>query len=619
MKRIGLWAAMLALLLCSLHGGAWASPEPAGDDEWILNSTVTGTEGAQVTLKTAAVTAMTIEWNGKEYRLEQVMTGGDETFPGLYAPLEDPALQSFLKDVGATCTWSGRKDILCIQSRGRDLYFGASASRMKSRTLSLDRGRGFARAGEATCLNLSDLFLFMGFSARPGEISVSVTPAMDDMYAEESGGVRKLVFHTTAPSPFKVVEEDFRHVVLLFPGMSWEVKEGVDTSDFKVSHEPSADGSGTLLRVDFPRNWDGRLLGSPTSDTLSCELMPHFPLLAGYRAESIEGVSAGSGLVIMSATGPLHYFWRYVQDKKMLVLDIPLASKGDACALPPADTAYVKEWTFTTCESGYGASRLCCILQDDVSFSFPESSGDAGTLKLQFSRGAAVSALEGHGATGTPEVCGTIVIDPGHGGCDPGACNMSRGLKEKDLTLDISTRLAKELREKGWKVILTRSSDRDVSWAYSPDRVELQARADVANVNNADAFISIHCNASVASHLSGSSIHWCKESDYGLAKNLQGLLGASLGLKDRGLSRDSFYVLSHTKMPAVLVETAFISNGADAVRLADRLFRERLARTVAQGLDTFMGTRFARTKRPVISSKTAQPEAGVLPYPAKER
>ncbi len=321
----------------------------------------------------------------------------------------------------------------------------------------------------------------------------------------------------------------------------------------------------------------------------------------------------------MSATGPLHYFWRYVPEKKQLVLDIPLASGGASFVLPAADRAYVKEWTFNTFVSGYGASRLCCVLQDGVSFSFSGGTGDSPALKVQFSRNAALSAHEGHGTTGSPEVCGTIVIDPGHGGCDPGACNASKGLKEKDLTLDISTRLAKELRDRGWKVVLTRTTDRDVSWANSPDRVELQARADVGNVNTADAFISIHCNASVASHLSGSSIHWCKESDYGLAKSLQGLLGAALGLTDRGLCRDNFYVLSHTKMPAVLVETAFISNGADAARLADRLFRERLARTVAQGLDTFMGARYARTKRSTISSKTTQPETGVISYPAKGR
>ena len=92
-----------------------------------------------------------------------------------------------------------------------------------------------------------------------------------------------------------------------------------------------------------------------------------------------------------------------------------------------------------------------------------------------------------------------IVIDPGHGGSDPGSLNPAYGLTESQLTLQISRRLAADLKRQGWQVELTRDGDYDVGDPNGPDSAELQARCDVANASGARLFVSVHINSSVSS------------------------------------------------------------------------------------------------------------------------
>jgi N-acetylmuramoyl-L-alanine amidase len=152
-------------------------------------------------------------------------------------------------------------------------------------------------------------------------------------------------------------------------------------------------------------------------------------------------------------------------------------------------------------------------------------------------------------------------------------------------------------------VLLTREEDRDLTWPGSPDRLELQARCDVANQAGADFFISLHCNASVSASSAGTSIHWCKDEDVELARSLEVALGESLGLDQGGLRRDGFYVLRHTLMPAVLVEMAFLSNPREGRLLADQDFRQKIAEGLAGALVAHISGRYARdTNLPALKS-----------------
>lgn len=176
---------------------------------------------------------------------------------------------------------------------------------------------------------------------------------------------------------------------------------------------------------------------------------------------------------------------------------------------------------------------------------------------------------------------GIIVIDPGHGGGDPGCRNRGLGVYEKDVTLDVALRLRDLLEAEGWTVVLTRETDRDVSWLGSPDGVELRSRCDVANSIGADYFMSLHCNASVSSRPNGTSIHWCKNEDSEFAEAMGDALG-SVGFYQFGPVYDRFYVLRNTDMPAVLVEMAFLTNYSDGSKLADPQYRQEIAEALAE-------------------------------------
>src|SRR5690606_7658617 len=101
-----------------------------------------------------------------------------------------------------------------------------------------------------------------------------------------------------------------------------------------------------------------------------------------------------------------------------------------------------------------------------------------------------MAMLKGYGTTSFPAAGGIICIDPGHGGSDPGCISRHYGVTEKEVTLDISLRLARILRSRGWNVVLTRTDDRDVSWAGSSAKEELGARVKIANDMGADVFVS---------------------------------------------------------------------------------------------------------------------------------
>lgn len=193
---------------------------------------------------------------------------------------------------------------------------------------------------------------------------------------------------------------------------------------------------------------------------------------------------------------------------------------------------------------------------------------------------------KGRGSTQQSALTGTglIVIDPGHGGSDCGAINKALGISEAEVTLDICKRLAQILKAQGWNVVMTRTTDVDVSYSGSSAREELGARVKVANDAKADMFISVHCNASVSSSSAGTSLHYYKQSDYVLASELHSSVLASTGRTNRGLQANRFYVLAHTQMPAVLVETAFLTNPTEGALLGDASYRQKIAEGLAQGL-----------------------------------
>jgi len=216
-----------------------------------------------------------------------------------------------------------------------------------------------------------------------------------------------------------------------------------------------------------------------------------------------------------------------------------------------------------------------------------------------------------------------IVIDPGHGGRDYGAPGYLKGVYEKNISLKIARRLADKIRKKlNCKVIMTRNSDRNLS---------LEERTAIANTKNADLFISIHTNASrdrrvygietfflnlatdndailVAARENATSTKNISDlqsilSDLmqnakinessRLAGHVQGSLKDHLRkyysrIKSKGVKQAPFYVLLGAQMPAILIETSFISNSRECKRLVNQKYQDRMCDAIVRGIQAYI-------------------------------
>ncbi len=171
-----------------------------------------------------------------------------------------------------------------------------------------------------------------------------------------------------------------------------------------------------------------------------------------------------------------------------------------------------------------------------------------------------------------------VVIDPGHGGPDPGAIGIG-GIRETDVVLEVSKIVKDLLSEKGVKVVLTRKNEVDL---------DLPPRVSFANNTDADIFVSIHANASRGKRRDINGLETFYYRGWRgrlLAKRIQQqILRVSPGSPDRGVKQGRFYVIKNTKMPAVLVEVGFLTGRLDARRLEKTTHRKRLAYAIAKGI-----------------------------------
>jgi len=180
-----------------------------------------------------------------------------------------------------------------------------------------------------------------------------------------------------------------------------------------------------------------------------------------------------------------------------------------------------------------------------------------------------------------------ICLDAGHGGSDPGSIGPS-GTLEKDNTLAITLLLRDILESNGATVILTRDTDRNVLAPDSPASEELKARVEIAADGNADLFISIHNDSFTSNTAMGTTcFHYGDAQSMKLAALVQKNLVSELGTKDRSARFASFYVIRYTKMPAILVEVAFISNPEEEVLLSSTDGRTKIAESIFQGIANY--------------------------------
>ncbi len=185
-----------------------------------------------------------------------------------------------------------------------------------------------------------------------------------------------------------------------------------------------------------------------------------------------------------------------------------------------------------------------------------------------------------------------ITIDPGHGGSDPGAVG-ANGTMEKQITLGVSEQLRNILTAQGAKVVMTRTTDVDVHGRHASGPDELQARANIANKNNSDLFISVHINSFTNPSVGGVSSYYYDKTVYDqkLASSIENYIGNKSGFGgDRGVQPGNLYVLRNTDMPATLLELGFISNVAERTLLEKEKTQREFAELIAKGIrDYFQG------------------------------
>lgn len=167
-----------------------------------------------------------------------------------------------------------------------------------------------------------------------------------------------------------------------------------------------------------------------------------------------------------------------------------------------------------------------------------------------------------------------IVIDPGHGGNDPGAIAKDES-QEKAYTLDISFRLKALLESKGAHVLMCREGDENPS---------LSDRTEFANQNKPDIFISVHINSFHKAHANGTETYYFKNEDKPLALCLQKSLMKELDRKDLGIKKARLYVLRNSDIPAALVEPLFMTNPEEFLLLSNGTYRQKIANAIYEGI-----------------------------------
>ena len=186
-----------------------------------------------------------------------------------------------------------------------------------------------------------------------------------------------------------------------------------------------------------------------------------------------------------------------------------------------------------------------------------------------------------------------VMLDPGHGGYDPGAIT-NRGVYEKSINLQIAQKVKEMLGPSGIGVFLTREEDID----YVPDgvkgrtikkQIDLNRRIDMAKEANVDLLVSLHVNATARGQDSGAETFYHSKSETGkrLAELIQQELIKIPGMNRRIVKPGDFYIINNTSMPAVIVEVGYLSSLKEQKKLQQSWYQEQLARAIAKGIANF--------------------------------
>lgn len=185
-----------------------------------------------------------------------------------------------------------------------------------------------------------------------------------------------------------------------------------------------------------------------------------------------------------------------------------------------------------------------------------------------------------------------VVIDPGHGGYDPGAIT-SKGVYEKDINLAISKKVKTKLAESGIKAILTREDDRDYANGAGSKKTKKQTDLDyrigLVEGLNPEILISIHVNSGGGNN-SGAEAFYQEGSEEGkaLAECVQAELRKIPGMTKRVAKSGEFYLTRNTKVTAIILELGYLSNPVERKKLLQNFYQDQLADAITAGIKNYL-------------------------------
>ncbi|MBV9233949.1 MAG: N-acetylmuramoyl-L-alanine amidase [Candidatus Eremiobacteraeota bacterium] len=486
-----------------------------------------------------ADSSLSVSYRGQTVCLTHVMPYAGVTAVGI----QDPAFGALLRATGAVLSWKSRERyILITTSTPTIVSFALGSRRYEVGPTVMQAEFAPIERGDEPYLPLDDVVRALGLTARRDGAALALESSITSAPQPVAG--------SPTPEPAPTIVPNRATVV---------TGVGVTMSDEGLTVNVSVSGDAAYewhrLRDPDNRFWvdikDATLQGSPIEQNEPAPLVSmrvrqvdtntvRIALtLQGPKAIAVEPSTSGLGIVISA------------QD----IAGAPRSGSGSLGSIVSEKQSPTAAVTPAPIE---------------------ESSGGSGAEENGWKFGPR--------ETYVPTNPRLIVLDPGHGGSDRGTIH--GGVAEAELTLDMAKRLRDILTALGWQVKLTRTTDTDVYAPNDSPHDELQARVDVANHAGARCFVSIHANAFINAGPYGTTLYISKAQDYALAHSIEARL-ADDGTKDDGIIKAHYYVTFHTKMPAVLIETAFLSNPSDYALLTSPAWRQKVAQEIAQGIEQY--------------------------------
>ena len=594
-----------------------------------------------------ADSSLTATYQGRAIRFTHLSSRAGAPAIGV----NDPGFTTLLNDAGALLTWKpGERFVLITTSVPLVVSFAIGDRRYDAGPISLRASFAPFLVGDEAYLPLREVLRVLDLALREENGVAVLQPQLAALDVRQDGSRVTVFAHGGATLHARVAQESSASITYAFDGVGTtlagtrQVGSGgiasITIANAGTLREPS-----TLVTVQFesgtiaeaPQNTDGRdvLLAfdtpasasppqtaaeeaSPTPeppDTTPASGAGSAPASGPATVTGVTVEPAADGVsVAIAIAGSATYEWHRLREPdNRFWVDIENAQlQGppiDQSAPAPLLSVRVRQVDPTTV-------RVALSLSGPKSIAFTSSAGglglaigtqDVGDEQRSGSGGvggasAAVAAApleQSEPGTGSSDDSSwkfgprsgyvatnprLIVIDPGHGGSDVGT--MHGGLSEKELTLDMAKRLRAILIGRGWEVQMTRESDVDVYAPNDSPHDELQARDDIANKAGARLFVSIHVNAFINSGPYGTTTYISKPDDVAFAHFVESHLAAD-GTKDDGIIKSHLYVTLHARMPAVLIETAFLTNPGDYALLTSAAWRQKVAQEIADGIGQY--------------------------------